>query len=180
MDTVIAVPKNELQESRKLAIEVNRVGKMYQLFEKPVDRLKHTLFWRLGKQYGKEFWALRGISFEVEKGEAVGILGRNGCGKSTLLQLIAGVLYPTEGVVTKTGRVSALLELGSGFNPEYTGKENVFLSGAILGLNYQEMLDRYDDIVAFADIGDYIDQPVVVDIHNFEQPAGYFALKYFA
>jgi len=141
-------------------ISLRNIGKMYQLFDKPIDRLKYTLFWRLGKRYGQEFWALREVTFDVFKGEAIGILGRNGSGKSTLLQIVAGVLLPTEGELFVKGRVSALLELGSGFNPEYTGRQNVYLSGAILGITKDEMDARFDDIAAFADIGEFIDQPI--------------------
>lgn len=143
-----------------IAIRVDNVGKMYKLFDKPVDRLKHTLFWRFGKVYGEDFWALRNISFEVKKGEALGIVGRNGSGKSTLLQIITGVLPPTTGTVETNGRITALLELGSGFNPEYTGKENVYMSGAILGLSPEEVNEKYEDILSFADIGSFIEQPV--------------------
>lgn len=141
-------------------ISVKNVGKMYKLFDKPIDRLKHTLFWRLGKQYGRDFWALQNVSFDIYPGEIVGIVGRNGSGKSTLLQIIANILQPSVGEVSVKGRVSALLELGSGFNPEYTGRENVFMSGAIMGIDEKEMQERYNDIVAFADIGDFIDQPI--------------------
>lgn len=153
-------PGESDQASPEVLISLNNVGKMYQLFDKPIDRLKYTLFWRLGKSYGREFWALRGVSFDVRRGEAVGILGRNGSGKSTLLQIVAGVLQPTEGNIQVHGRVSALLELGSGFNWEYTGRQNVFLSGAILGFSRERMEDRFDDIAAFADIGAFMDQPV--------------------
>jgi lipopolysaccharide transport system ATP-binding protein len=143
-----------------VVISAQSVGKMYRLYDRPQDRLKEQLFWRFGKHYGREFWALRDVSFEVRRGETVGIIGRNGSGKSTLLQIIAGTLAPTTGEARVTGRIAALLELGSGFNPEFTGRENVFLNGSILGISPEEMEMRYEGIVAFADIGDFIDQPV--------------------
>jgi len=155
----VGISRNEINDN---IIQVNSVGKMYKLFDRPADRLKHSLFWRLGKQYGRDFWALRDVSFSVERGETIGVIGRNGSGKSTLLQLIAGILSPTEGAISVNGRVAALLELGSGFHPEYTGRENIFMSGAILGISYDEMLERCERIIAFADIGDFIDQPVKV------------------
>ena len=143
-----------------VVLSVRNVGKMYRIYDRPQDRLKHMLLWRFGRHYGREFWALRNVSFEVRRGETVGIIGRNGSGKSTLLQIIAGTLAPTEGEVQVKGRVAALLELGSGFNPEFTGRENVYLNGAILGLSREEIDARFDDIAAFADIGEFIDQPV--------------------
>lgn len=141
-------------------ITVRDIGKMYRIYDRPQDRLKQMLLWRFGRSFGQEFWALRGVSFEIDRGETVGVIGRNGGGKSTLLQLIAGTLAPTEGELIVQGRVAALLELGSGFNPEFTGRENVFMNGAILGLARAEMEARFADIVAFADIGEFIDQPV--------------------
>ncbi len=144
----------------EVVISARNIGKSYRLFDNPSDRLKHQLLGRFGKNYGHEFWALQGISFDLAKGEAVGIVGRNGSGKSTLLQIIAGILEPTEGTVMTHGRISALLELGSGFNPEYTGRQNVYLASAILGIEQTEMEKRFDDIAAFADIGEFIDQPV--------------------
>jgi lipopolysaccharide transport system ATP-binding protein len=142
------------------AVSVLDVGKMYRIYDQPQDRLKQMLFARFGKNYGREFWALRGVSFEVSRGQRVGIIGRNGSGKSTLLQIIAGTLASTEGTVRVSGRVAALLELGSGFNPEFTGRQNVFVNGTILGLPRQEVERRFDQIAAFADIGDFMDQPV--------------------
>jgi len=146
--------------SPEAVIEARGVGKMYRIYDRPQDRLKQMLFSGLGRRYGHEFWALRGASLEVRRGERVGIIGRNGSGKSTLLQIIAGTLAPTEGEVLVGGRVAALLELGSGFNPEFTGRENVLMNGAILGLTGREMEARMDEIAAFADIGEFLDQPV--------------------
>src|SRR6266542_6439942 len=143
----------------EVAISVRGVGKMYRIYDRPQDRLKQML-WRGRRTYGREFWALRDASFEVRKGETLGIIGRNGSGKSTLLQIIAGTLAPSEGEVTVNGRVAALLELGSGFNPEFTGRDNVFLNGSILGFSREEMAARFDEIAAFADIGEFIEQPI--------------------
>ena len=141
------------------ALRVRSLSKRYELYARPVDRLKQTL-WRGRRQFYREFWALRDVSFALAPGRALGIVGRNGSGKSTLLQLVAGTLAPTEGDVETHGRVAALLELGSGFNPEFTGRENVFLNGAILGLARAEMRALLPEILAFADIGDFVDQPV--------------------
>ena len=149
------------------AIKVEGLSKLYQIYNRPEDRLKQSIVPRLQALVGRppntyfhEFWALRDVSFEINKGETVGIIGRNGSGKSTLLQLICGTLTPTSGKVTTRGRIAALLELGSGFNPEFTGRENVYLNGAILGLPKDEIDARFDDIAAFADIGEFIEQPV--------------------
>jgi len=145
--------------SSEVAIKVSNLGKCYHIYDKPHDRLLQML--RRGrKQYYREFWALRNVSFEMKKAETAGIVGRNGSGKSTLLQLICGLLNPTEGSVTTSGRIAALLELGSGFNPDFTGRENVFLNAAVLGLSEAEIKARFDRIAAFADIGDFLDQPV--------------------
>jgi lipopolysaccharide transport system ATP-binding protein len=151
----------------ELSIKVEGVSKDFQIYEKPNDRLKQMVYPRLQralsweqKEYFQKFSALSEISIEVKKGEAVGIIGRNGAGKSTLLQIICGTLHPTLGSVNINGRVAALLELGSGFNPEFTGRENVFMNAAILGLTDEEIASKYDDIIAFADIGTFIDQPV--------------------
>lgn len=141
------------------AIHVSNLSKRYELYAKPHHRLAQMLF-RGRRQYFGEFWPLRDISFDVKKGEAVGIVGRNGAGKSTLLQIIAGVLAPTQGEVTVKGRVAALLELGSGFNPEFTGRENAYLNGSILGLSRKEMDAAMPEIIRFAGIGDFFDQPV--------------------
>lgn len=142
-----------------IAISIHDVSKMYRIYEQPQDRLKQML-WRGRRQYGHEFWALRGISIDIERGETVGVIGRNGSGKSTLLQIITGTLAPTTGSVQAHGQIAALLELGSGFNPEFTGRENVFLNGAILGFTREQIAQRFDEIAAFADIGEFIDQPV--------------------
>lgn len=140
-------------------IRARNLGKCYQIYAQPQDRLKQFLS-RGRRQYFREFWALNDVSFEVMPGEVVGILGRNGSGKSTLLQLVCGTLTPTSGEVEVKGRVAALLELGAGFNPEFTGRENVFLSAAVLGLSETEIAARYEDIVDFSGIRDFIDQPV--------------------
>jgi lipopolysaccharide transport system ATP-binding protein len=145
-----------------LLVSARGLGKAYRIYDRPADRLKQMLFARFHREYGREFWALRDASLELHRGETLGILGRNGSGKSTLLQLLAGTLAPTTGEVETHGRVAALLELGSGFNPEFTGRENVFLNAAILGIPRAEMARRFDEVAAFADIGDFIDQPVKV------------------
>jgi lipopolysaccharide transport system ATP-binding protein len=142
-----------------VAIKVEHLSKCFQIYDKPRDRLKQMLA-RNRKQYFREFWALRDVSFEIKRGETVGIVGRNGSGKSTLLQIICGTLTPTKGNVQTFGRIAALLELGSGFNPEFNGRENVYMNAAVLGLSQAEIDIRFNDIVAFADIGDFIDQPV--------------------
>jgi len=141
------------------AVRVCDVSKMYKIFARPQDRLMQMLN-RGRKKLFREFWALRNVSFEIEKGSTVGIMGRNGAGKSTLLQIICGTLAPTAGQLEVSGRISALLELGTGFNSEFTGRENVYLNGSILGLTREEIEARFDDILAFADIGDFVDQPV--------------------
>ncbi|MEB3182503.1 MAG: ABC transporter ATP-binding protein [Nostocaceae cyanobacterium] len=142
----------------EIAISLKNVSKCFKRYGRPVDRLKELLL--PGKTTADEFWALRDINLEIPKGQTVGIVGRNGSGKSTMLQIIAGTLTPTTGKVQVKGRVSALLELGSGFNPEFTGRQNVFFNGRLLGLSQEEIEDRFDDIAAFADIGDFLDEPV--------------------
>lgn len=142
-----------------LAISVRDVRKKYRLFNSPMERLKEALH-PFRKHYHREFWALNGVSIDIPKGQTIGILGRNGSGKSTLLQIVAGILQPTSGSVIVQGRVSALLELGAGFNPEFTGRENVMLNGAITGMPRNEMVARMPKIEAFADIGEFFDQPV--------------------
>jgi lipopolysaccharide transport system ATP-binding protein len=144
--------------SSESSIIVEGVSKCFHIFDKPGDRLRQMLHRK--RKYYREFWALRDISFRVERGETVGIVGRNGSGKSTLLQMICGTLATTTGAIQVKGRVGALLELGSGFNPEFTGRENVYMSAAILGLSREETAHRFDDIVAFADLAAFIDQPV--------------------
>lgn len=153
--------------SDNVAISVQNISKCFYTYDKPRDRLKQAIMPRLQRwagdeitSYGKEFWALRDISFDVKKGETVGIVGRNGSGKSTLLQIISGTLTPTTGSIETRGRIAALLELGSGFNPEFTGRENIYLNAAVLGLTRDEVNDRFDAIAGFADIGEFIDQPV--------------------
>ena len=153
--------------SSDVVIKIENVGKCYPIFSQPRDRLKQFLLPRFQRalglnhgQYYKEFWALKDINFEVKRGESVGIVGRNGAGKSTLLQIVTGVLAPTTGSVETKGKVAALLELGSGFNPEFTGKENVYMSASILGLLSREIDAIYNKIVEFADIGEFVDQPV--------------------
>lgn len=145
--------------SDDIAISVRNLTKTYRIFGHPGDRIKQAL--TLGRvKFHREFTALRDVSFDIKKGEAVGIIGRNGSGKSTLLQLICGILKPTAGSVQVNGRVSALLELGAGFNPEFTGRENVYFQGALMGFDKSAMDAKFDDIAAFADIGEFIDQPV--------------------
>lgn len=145
--------------SSETAISVRNLGKCYQLYAQPQDRLKQFL-WRGRRQFFREFWALHEVSFELAAGEVIGIIGRNGSGKSTLLQLVCQTLTPSCGEIVVQGRVAALLELGAGFNPEFTGRENVFLNAAILGLTVEETAARFDEIVDFSGIRDFIDQPV--------------------
>ncbi|NHC07954.1 ABC transporter ATP-binding protein [Azonexus fungiphilus] len=153
--------------SSEIAIKVENLSKCYQIYDQPRDRLKQFIIPRtqriLGlqpKQYYREFWALSDISFEIKKGETVGVIGRNGSGKSTLLQMICGTLSPTAGSITTLGRIAALLELGAGFNQEFTGRENVYMNASVLGLSNNEIDTRFDEIAAFADIGEFIEQPV--------------------
>ncbi|MFO1434307.1 MAG: ABC transporter ATP-binding protein [Candidatus Competibacteraceae bacterium] len=153
--------------SDEIAISVDDLSKCYQIYDKPRDRLKQFILPRIRKMslqscrnYFHEFWALKDISFNIKKGEALGILGCNGAGKSTLLQIICGTLTPTTGTIEVNGRVAALLELGAGFNPEFTGRENVFMNGSVLGISVDEIKEKFDDIASFADIGEFIDQPV--------------------
>jgi len=141
-------------------ITARNLGKCYRLYSNPSDRIKQLITGAGSGRYFREVWALRNVSFEIRRGETVGVIGRNGSGKSTLLQLICGTLRPSEGALNVKGRISALLELGAGFNPDFSGRENVFLNGAILGLSQAEIERRLPEIEAFADIGDFIDSPV--------------------
>jgi len=142
-----------------IAISVKHLTKIYKLYDKPIDRLKESLH-PLKKQYHKDFYALNDVSFEIKRGETVGIIGKNGAGKSTLLKIITGVLTPTSGSVHVHGRISSLLELGAGFNTEYTGIENIYFQGSLMGYTREEMESKIDDILAFADIGDFVHQSV--------------------
>lgn len=153
--------------SSDIAIKVENLSKCYQIYDKPRDRLLQGIMPRLQrltgkepKQYCREFWALKDVSFEVKKGETVGIIGKNGSGKSTLLQMICGTLTPTSGSIQTNGRVAALLELGAGFNPEFTGRENVYMNAIILGLTREEVDACFNDIVLFAELGGFIEYPV--------------------
>ncbi len=148
-----------LPPSQESVVEVKDLSKCYRIYDHPRDRLLQA-FVGHRRQYFREFWALKEINFRLARGQTVGIVGRNGSGKSTLLQLICGTLTPTAGRVAVRGRVGALLELGSGFNPDFTGRENIFLNAAVLGLTQADIERRLDDILAFADIGPFIDQPV--------------------
>lgn len=153
--------------SDEIAIRIEGLSKCYQIYDKPSDRLRQfvrprvdRLLGREGRQYFRDFWAVKDVSFQVNKGDTVGIVGRNGSGKSTLLQIICGTLTPTAGTVETRGRVAALLELGAGFNPEFSGRDNVYMNAALLGLTRGQTDARFDAIAAFADIGQFIDQPV--------------------
>lgn len=141
------------------SITINNISKMYKMYDKPQDRLKQ-FFYKNRKKLYREFWALNDVSFSVSSGTTLGIIGRNGSGKSTLLQIIAGTLQASSGTLNIKGRIAALLELGSGFNPEFTGRENVYLNGSIMGLSEKEMKERMPVIEQFAEIGEFIDQPV--------------------
>lgn len=151
----------------KQSVNILALSKCYHVYDKPIHRLQQFVFSPFSrllqlpkKSYYREFWALQDVTMDVKKGEVVGVIGRNGSGKSTLLQIIAGTLYPTNGTVETHGRITSLLELGSGFNPEFTGRENVFMNAALLGLSRDEIKLRFDAIVDFADIGEFINQPV--------------------
>ncbi len=153
--------------SSEIALKAENISKRYQIYDNPRDRLKQFIMPRLQRrignmprQYFKEFWALRNVSIEITKGKTIGIIGRNGSGKSTLLQIICGTLNPTGGSIETNGRIAPLLELGSGFNPQFTGRENVYMNAAVLGMSREEVDERFDDIASFADIGAYIEQPI--------------------
>ena len=145
--------------SSDVAIQVENLAKCYHIYDQPRDRLLQMFSWGR-RQYYREFWALKDVTFNVDRGETVGIIGRNGSGKSTLLQMICGTLNPTNGKIQANGRVAALLELGAGFNPEFTGRENVYMNAAIMGLLPSDIDACFGDIAAFADIGEFIEQPV--------------------
>ena len=148
-----------MTENCEYAIQVQDVSKIYRLYEKPIDRLKESLS-LTHKSYHRDFFALSNISFQVKKGETVGIIGTNGSGKSTILKIITGVLTPTTGNVRVSGVISALLELGAGFNMDYTGIENVYMNGTMMGFTRSQMDEKLPEILEFADIGDFVYQPV--------------------
>jgi len=142
-----------------IAISIKNVSKYYKLYDNPKDRLKEALN-RKGKQYHHKFYATKNLNLEIKKGEIIGIVGKNGSGKSTLLKLISGILTPDEGEITVSGTISALLELGAGFNPEFTGMQNIFFYGTVIGFSKEQMEEKLDDILSFADIGEFINQPL--------------------
>ncbi|MBQ7774923.1 MAG: ABC transporter ATP-binding protein, partial [Lachnospiraceae bacterium] len=147
-----------MQENPQIAIDVRNVKKVYKLYDKPSDRMRDA-FGLLKKRPPKKHYALNGVNFQIKTGETVGIIGTNGSGKSTILKIITGVLNPTEGEVKVNGRISALLELGAGFNMEYNGIENVYLNGTMMGFSKKEIDEKLPEILEFADIGDYVYQP---------------------
>jgi teichoic acid transport system ATP-binding protein len=148
------------KNNRPAIITVDNVEKVFKLYSRQLDRIKEVVSFWDNREYHYPFHALKNVSFSIRKGDTVGIIGRNGSGKSTLLQIICSILQPTSGNVQVDGRISALLELGAGFNPEFSGRENVFLNGSILGMSREEIEECFDDIIEFADIGEFIDQPV--------------------
>nr|WP_315445842.1 ABC transporter ATP-binding protein [uncultured Pseudomonas sp.] len=164
---IITAEQPAAQSPAPFAIRVENLSKCFHIYDRPRQRLQQLLLAPIKSRikeadvkYYREFWALKNINFEVSRGETVGIIGKNGSGKSTLLQIICGTLTASEGTVDVNGRIAALLELGSGFNPDFTGRENIYLNGSILGLSRQEIDDRFAEIESFADIGDFIDQQV--------------------
>lgn len=142
-----------------IAIRIENLSKVYKIFDRPIDRMKEALH-PFHKRYSRDFYALKNISFTLKKGETLGIIGKNGAGKSTLLKIITGVLTPSSGHIEVNGRIASLLELGAGFNPEMTGIENIYMNGTLMGYSKEEMDERINNIVSFADIGDFINQPV--------------------
>ncbi|MDP6384770.1 MAG: ABC transporter ATP-binding protein, partial [Planctomycetota bacterium] len=150
-------PSAVAQPDSTVAIQVNGLGKAYQLYDKPIDRLKDAFFG--GPRY-REFWAVRDVYLDVPHGSTVGIIGENGAGKSTLLKLLTGITTPTTGQVQVNGRVASLLELGAGFHPEFSGRENIFLNCSILGMGQAEIEERYESIVQFSELGEFIERPV--------------------
>lgn len=142
-----------------LAVELTNIWKKFRVYHDRAYTLKERMIFR-HRNRADEFWALKGVSLEVPRGATVGLIGRNGSGKSTLLKIISRILYPTRGEVKVNGRVSTLLELGAGFHPDFTGRENIYLNASILGLTRKEIKERLDDIIAFAELGDFIDNPV--------------------
>jgi lipopolysaccharide transport system ATP-binding protein len=146
--------------SSEIAIDIKNISKSYKIFKKPVDRLLQMLPWNKNKNLSEEFWAVSNINMKIYKGEVVGLIGKNGAGKSTLLQLVCNTLEPTEGEIKVLGKIAALLELGSGFNPEFSGRDNVYMAAAIAGLSKEETDEKYDDIVKFSEIGEFINSPV--------------------
>jgi lipopolysaccharide transport system ATP-binding protein len=160
MDKRISAPQEHPAiGSDEVIVRAENLGKCYRIFNNPKDRLKQAIA-KHRRQYYREFWALRHVNFELKRGETLGIIGRNGSGKSTLLQMLCGTLTPSEGESTTHGRLAALLELGSGFNPEFTGIENIYLYASLLGLKKQEIDARLDAILGFADIGEFTQQPL--------------------
>ncbi|MGI6109066.1 MAG: ABC transporter ATP-binding protein, partial [Eubacteriaceae bacterium] len=151
--------ENTQEKDKKIVIKVSDLQKIYELYPSKNARFKEALSFT-HKNYHTNFYALDDINFQVTEGECYGIIGKNGSGKSTLLKILTGVLSETKGTVEIDGRISALLELGAGFNPEYSGIENIYLNGDIMGYTRDEMNHKIDDIIAFADIGDHIHQPV--------------------
>ena len=144
---------------KDIVIKAEHLSKVYKIYEKNIDRLKET-FHPFHKRYSKDFYALQDVSFEIRRGENIGLVGKNGAGKSTLLKIITGVLTPTSGTLAVNGKIASLLELGAGFNPDMTGVENIYMNGLLMGQSRAEMDEKLDDIIAFADIGDFIRQPV--------------------